>query len=231
MPGDPTVRVEDRDGVRRITLYRPPVNALTLVEYDALAAAFTLPSERIGSPRAVLLSGTGPTWCAGQDLGELGTQTEPGDRAAYLLRATRGVVAAARCPVPIVTVLDGPAIGAGALLVACSDIVLSTESGSLAFPELRLGMRLGRSLLTGLLPETVIAHAFVTGLPVGAARLHQMGVVAEVVPAADLEVRAEKVLADLLSLGDESLRWLCRRDEKRADAYLHEVAQTAEHIA
>ncbi len=230
MTGEPTVIVEDLEGVRRVTLCRPPVNALTLVEYDALAAAFTLPSTRIGSPRAVLLRATGATWCAGQDLGEFSAQAGPGERAAYLLQATQGVAAAARCPVPIVTVLDGPAIGAGALLVACSDVVLSTERGSLAFPELRLGLRLGRSLLSGLLPEPVITHAFVTGLAVGAERLHQMGAVAEIVPIADLDARAEEVVADLLSLSDGSLRWLCRRDGTRAEAYLDEVALVAEYL-
>lgn len=223
MRGPETVAIEDAGGVRRVTLRRPPVNALTLVEYDALAAAFDLAS----TTRVVLLRAEGRTWSAGQDLRELEALADPEARTTYLCRATRGVAAAARCSVPVLTALDGPAVGAGAMLVACSDIVLGTPAASLAFPEMRVGLRLGRSLLADLLPAPVVAHALVTGAPIAADRLHQLGVLAELMPPGELEGRLEELLAELLAVPDASLRWLRRlpRREQLARDYLDEVAR------
>lgn len=218
-----TVLVDDAGGVRSITLRRPPVNALTLAEYDALAAAFDTAS---GAARVVVLRAEGRVWSAGQDLGELTAVGGPEERASYLSRATLGVAAAARCPVPILAALDGPAVGAGALLVACSDIVLGTSAASLAFPEVRVGLRLGRALLTGRLPESVITHAFVTGLALTADRLYELGVLSELLSESDLARRTDTVVADLLAISDDSLQWLRRPTvrEQRAKDYLAEVA-------
>lgn len=223
MTNPATVAVEDTGGVRRITLRRPPVNALRLVEYDALVEAFDVG----GAARVVLLRAEGRAWCAGQDLAELQALARPADVAAYLHRATKGIAAAARCSVPIVTALDGPAVGAGALLVACSDVVLATADGSLAFPEVRVGLRLGRALLAGMLPDPVITYAFATGSPLDAARLHQWGLVAELLAPADLPIRAEELVADLHTLPDASLAWLRRRlhRERLAEEYRAEVRE------
>ena len=54
-----------------------------------------------GASRVVLLRAEGSTWSAGQDLAELQTLDGPAGMAAYLHRATKGVAAAARCPVPV----------------------------------------------------------------------------------------------------------------------------------
>lgn len=219
----PSVEVDDVDGVRRVTLRRPPVNALTLTEYDALAGAFDVPD----AVRVMLLRAAGRTWSAGQDLDELQALSDSSERAVYLRRATQAVAAAARCPVPVLTALDGPAVGAGALLVACSDIVLGTPDASLAFPELRVGLRLGRSLLVDLLPATEIAYAFATGSPIGAERLSGLGVIAELVEPDALGERVDAVLDDLLALPPASLAWLRRlpRRDELARAYLDEIVQ------
>jgi enoyl-CoA hydratase/carnithine racemase len=224
-----TVHVEDRDGVRRVTLARPPVNALSMAEYGALVRAFTFDGTAADAPRIVHLRAEGPVWCAGQDLQELEALADGEARAGYLERAALGVAAAAGCPVPVVTALDGQAVGAGALLVACSDLVLATPDAGLAFPEVRLGLHLGRALLTGLLPDQVIAYALATGARLDVPRLHAWGLVAEVVPAPELAARTEVVLTDLLELPDESLRWIRagRRPAERATAYLREVAGSA----
>ncbi len=218
-----TVLVEDVDDVRHVTLRRPPVNALSLTEYDALAAAFDVAA----GARVLLLRAEGDVWCAGQDLRELQALTRAEDRAAHLRRASRAVAAAARCPVPVVCALDGPAVGAGALLVACADVVLGTPRASLALPEVRLGLRLGRSLLTDVLPAPVVTYALATGATLDASRLHQLGLLAEVVPPEALPARAAAVVADLVGLEDDSLRWLRRQPHRHrsAAAYLEEIAR------
>lgn len=217
-----TVVVQDRAGVRHVTLDRPPVNALSMTEYWALADAF----ERVDEVKVFLLRSRGRAWSAGQDLSEMGGLTAGVDRAAYVERAARCVAAVAACPVPVVTVFDGPAVGAGALLVACSDIVLATPGATLAFPEVRLGLRMGRSLLSGVLPDPMISHAFATGAAITSAQLHAVGFVAEMLASSDLEGRAETLVEELTALSTDSLRWLRagRRPAERARAYVEETA-------
>ncbi|UMG93683.1 enoyl-CoA hydratase/isomerase family protein [Nocardioides sp. TF02-7] len=221
------LRVEDRDGARHVTLARPPVNALSLKVYDALRGAFDLDAVgAAGRPRLVVLRAEGRAWCAGQDVRELAAVT---DRAAYLERAGGGVAAVARCPVPVVAVVDGPAVGAGGLLVACADLVVAGPAASVAFPELRVGAPMGAALLEGFLPPPLVSHALATGATLGADRLREVGAVAEVVPAAALDDRAAAVVADLLALPDDGLRYLrgSRRPAERAAAYLAEVTAAA----
>lgn len=216
-----TVSVEDRGGVRHVTIDRPPVNALTTVEYDALGAAFA-PDPAV---RVVCLRSTGPVFSAGQDLRELGGLVSPEELSAYLVRAAEGVAAVAACPVPVVSVLDGAAVGAGALVAASADIVLATPAGSIALPEVRHGVRLGRALMTGALPEPLLAYAFATGAPLEAPRLHGAGLVAELLAPEDLEARVAAVLEDLLALPDAGLTWLRRPELRatRAREYLEEA--------
>lgn len=216
-----TVTVEDQGGVRHVTIDRPPVNALSMVEYDALGAAFVLdPGVRV-----VCLRSTGSVFSAGQDLTELGALATPEERSAYLVRAAEGVAAVAGCPVPLVSVLDGPAVGAGALLAASADIVFATASGSIALPEVRHGVRLGRALMSGTLPEPLLAYAFATGAPIDARRLRDAGMVAEVLAVEEVEARVGEVLTDLLALSDASLSWLRRPALRatRAQEYLQEA--------
>lgn len=224
-----SVRIEDRLGVRWVTLHRPPVNALTLTEYGALADAFT-PGGGPQAPRVVVLRAVGRVWSAGQDTAEL-TALDDIEKAGYLEVAGQGVAAAVRCPVPVVTALHGPAIGAGALLVAASDVVLATEQASLAFPEVRLGMHLGMSLLD-FLPRPMAFSAMSTGQRISAQRLVDVGMVETLVPAEALETETSRRVGELLSLPDSSLRWLraAADPEAHARAYEKEVSAVARSL-
>lgn len=230
-----TVHVEDRDGVRRITLDRPPVNALAADEYDALTDALTLrPVDEGGARvRLVLLRARGSTFSAGQDLAELRELT-PEATADHLERATRAVAAAARCPVPVVSVLTGPAAGAGALLVAVSDHVVATEHAWLSFPEARVGLEMGASLLA-FLPPAVAWTALATGGRVPVRRLHALGAIADIV-AEDSDETADEVagrrVRELLALPDRTLAWLrtSTDPEARARAYEAEVRAVVDRL-
>lgn len=222
-----TVHVEDRDGARRITIDRPPVNALSSDEYDALAGALTFPpgdAESAPGVRVVLLRARGSTFSAGQDLRELRALDSPQRRADHLEQATRAVAATSRCPVPVVTALQGPAAGAAALLVAVSDRVVAAEGTWLSFPEGRLGLELGASLL-GFLPPAIAHAALASGERLPAERLHSWGAIADLVAADAVEERAEQRLDELLALPASTLTWLraSAAPEPRTRAYEEEV--------
>jgi enoyl-CoA hydratase len=222
-----TVRLEERDGVRWVTLDRPPVNALSLTEYAGLAEAFAVGGS---GPRLVVVRAEGRVWSAGQDTGELAGLDGAG-RAGYLEAACRGVAAAARCPVPVVTALHGPAVGAGALIVAVSDVVVAADDAWLAFPEAVLGMELGLALL-GSLPRAVAFHAMSTGERVPASRLAAVGFLEATLPAGEVDAETRRRVEELLALPDSTLRWLrsAADPEGRASAYEREVSAVVEAL-
>ena len=126
-----TVRVERHDGWRLVTLNRPDkINAFNEAMHRALAAAL-VEAENDPDCRAVLLTGAGRGFCAGQDLGDrrfsedvtpdLGATVD----AFYnqLVRKLRAL------PMPVVCAVHGVAAGAGANIALACDIVVAGKSG------------------------------------------------------------------------------------------------------
>jgi enoyl-CoA hydratase/carnithine racemase len=124
------------DGVWHVELRRPAKrNALGVEMYSLLAAAF----NRLGQgedARAVVLSGQGPTFCAGNDLAEFATQwpQPPGGPVVQFLQALAGL------PVPVLAAVQGGAVGIGATLLLHCDVVVADPGAFLQFPFVDLGI-------------------------------------------------------------------------------------------
>ncbi len=191
----------ERDGaVATIVLDRPEaLNALTVPLKEALIAAFAdLAADR--EIRAVVLTGAGRAFCAGQDLRE---RLEPGARpldeeirARYnpLVRAMRTL------PKPIVGAINGVAAGAGASLAFACDIRIAAEGASFLLAFGRVGL-IPDSGATWLLPRLVgaakAAELALTTEPLSAADAERFGLVAKVVPATELLPDAQALAARL----------------------------------
>lgn len=198
----PTVLVDmDPDaGVATITLNRPDaLNALTVPMKQALLAAFRQ-VQRDPTVRAVILTGAGRAFCAGQDLRErlqpdaapLGEEVR--ERYNPIVRAMRAL------PKPIVAAVNGVAAGAGASLAMACDIRIASEAASFALAFGRVGL-VPDSGATWLLPRLVgatrAAELALLGDSVAAAEAASLGLVGRVVPAEELATEARSVAARL----------------------------------
>lgn len=215
------VEVHREAGARTVTIRRPPANALSLGEYAALREAFTTAD----GAAVCVLRGSGRSFCAGQDLDEFAALPSE-DRGRYLAEAGEAVVAAAASPVPLVAVVNGPAVGAGALLVTLADVVVLSRTAWLSFPEARLGLPLGLSLLSRFVPPRLARQLMATGDRIAADRLQVLGAVDHVVDVERLDEVADRVVGELAALPAATAAWLYAAPERaeRAAAYRTELS-------
>jgi 2-(1,2-epoxy-1,2-dihydrophenyl)acetyl-CoA isomerase len=181
----PELRFDAADGVATITLDRPDaLNALTVGLKQELLGAF----ERVAndrSVRAVVLTGAGRAFCAGQDLRErlepdaLPLADEIRLRYNPLIRAMRALDR------PIVGAINGIAAGAGASLAFACDIRVASDSASFLLAFGRVGL-IPDSGATWLLPRLIggakAAELALTTEPLAATDAERYGLVARVVP-------------------------------------------------
>ena len=188
-------------GVARITLNRPDVlnsihTAMSGELRDALGRA-----EREGEIRAVLLTGTGRGFCAGQDLDEVRPGASSGDFAAHVRAVYNPLVRALRAlEKPVVCAVNGVAAGAGANLALACDLVLAAEEASFAqvFAKIGLVPDTGGSFF---LPR-LVGMARATALTMLAEKITakqavEIGLIYRVCPVASLQEEASKLAAHL----------------------------------
>ena len=135
------IDVREDGPLRIITLNRPEaLNAVNDALHTGLARLWPRLSEDRAA-RAAVLTGSGKAFSAGGDfayLEELGR--DPELRARTIAHGRDLVLGMARCRVPVVAAVNGPAVGLGCSLVALSDIVYIAETAYLADPHVQVGL-------------------------------------------------------------------------------------------
>lgn len=197
----------DRHGsVTRITLNRPDrLNALTHAMSDELVDAFTEARED-ASVRAILLTGAGRGFCAGQDLTEFSETSDgkPPDIEAHLERAYHKLIPImVEIPKPVVCAVNGVAAGAGVSLAIACDVRIASEAARFTQAFVKIGL-VPDSGGTWLLPRVVGAakalELSITGEMVDAESALRMGLVSRVVAADALEKESLDYAAALAAL-------------------------------
>jgi 2-(1,2-epoxy-1,2-dihydrophenyl)acetyl-CoA isomerase len=140
---DPTILYESAAGVVTLTLNRPDkLNVFNEAMHGELARAFDR-LEADPAIRAVLLTGAGRGFCAGQDLADrvTGEDDAPPDLGATLERLYNPLIRRiCRLERPVVCAVNGVAAGAGANLAFNCDIVLAARSAKFMQPFCKLGL-------------------------------------------------------------------------------------------
>ena len=140
---DAPVLRHDRDGYAILTLNRPDrLNAITVPMLHALRAQLAMIADDAGI-RAVLLTGAGRGFCAGQDLADRDPRrwTTPPDLAAIQRDLYHPVVRLmAEMDKPVIAAVNGVAAGAGASLALAADIVLAARSARFILSFAKVGL-------------------------------------------------------------------------------------------
>ena len=140
---EPTVLYERRDGYASVTLNRPErLNAFNTAMHEALRAALADAGRR-KDVRALLLTGAGRGFCAGQDLGDRVRKPgdPPRDLGAGLDTYYNPLVRQIRAlDMPVICAVNGVAAGAGANIALACDIVLAARSASFVQSFARIGL-------------------------------------------------------------------------------------------
>lgn len=193
----------DADGVRTFTLNRPQAyNSLT-VELKELLLTGLREAAADESVRAVVLTGSGKAFCAGQDLKEHVGLLQAGDPAPLhtvkehynpIVQTIVGM------PKPVIAAVNGPAAGAGAAFAYASDLRIAASSANflMAFANVGLGPDSGASwTLQRLIGLGRAAELMLLARTVDSAEALSLGLVGEVVPDEELAGRAQTVAAKL----------------------------------
>lgn len=198
------VRVKrDEQGVLHVTLNQPETrNAFTTELVDELTAAMAAASED-ESVRAVVLSGTGPCFCAGGDIESLKQMASftKAENIADSWRMDTLFRTADECAAPVIAKVHKAARGGGVGLVACADIAIATEGTTFAFSETRLGI-IPAVVGTYSLPKLQWSWArrlLISGEVFDAVLAQRIGLLHEIVAPDQLDARTDAVLAEILA--------------------------------
>ncbi len=186
------VNVQTVDAVTTLTLDTPHNrNALSTQLVEELTAGL---ADAGSNPdvRAVVLTHTGGTFCAGADLTEAGGSVE--GRTAQMLGLLRAIL---ETPKPVVGKIDGHVRAGGMGLVGACDIVVAGSASTFALTEARLGLAPSIVSLT-LLPRMTSRSAgryFVTGEKFGAREAESIGLITQA--SSDPDSAVDDLLASL----------------------------------
>jgi enoyl-CoA hydratase len=195
-----------------------PVNAMDLELCQALAERFR---ELAADPaRAVVVTGSDRAFSAGVDLKRC---TAGGEAYVekFLPALADAFRAAFELPKPLVAAVNGHAIAGGCVLAACADTVLMADGARIGVPEIRVGVpfpRIALEVLTAAVGERGVRELVMGAQTHPAERAVQLGLVHEVVPAAQLPARAGAVAAATAAAVPPDTFALTKRQPRRPGA-------------
>lgn len=192
------VLTEVRDGIAVITINRPEARNAVNGEVARGIAAATDAFDADSDVRVLVLTGAGGTFSAGMDLkGFLA-----GDAPVTADRGFGGIVQ--RPPVkPVIAAVEGYALAGGFELALACDLIVASEQAKFGLPEVRRGLVAGAGGLLRLpkrIPYHLAMEIALTGEHFPAARLHQAGLVSEIVAAGEA-LQAARDLAGRVAQG------------------------------
>jgi cyclohexa-1,5-dienecarbonyl-CoA hydratase len=226
-------------GVGRIVIDHPPLNILTRDVLRRLHDELRRLAER-ADLRVLLLGAAGPHFSAGADVAE----HLPPHHLSLIPEFLETIAALDAFPLPVIAAVRGKCLGGGFELVQPVDLIVAAEDATFGQPEIVLGVFPPAAcvLLPGRVPAGLAAEIVYSGDAVSAVRAEHLGLVARVVPAAEVEQVALDLALRIARHSAAALR-AAKRTLHRAGAaerqvalrqaghaYLHELMDTHDAI-
>ena len=193
---------EKRDhGILWVTINRPEVLNATNVRLHSELCALWDTIDRDEDVRTAVITGAGRGFSAGGDLEMVENAYQDFDEIMRILDEARDLVYnMLNCDTPIISAINGPAVGAGLVVALLADISIAAESARLADGHLRLGVAAGDHsaiiwpLLVGMAKSKyyLLTSDFVSGK-----KAEEMGLVSLCVPDEELLDKAQQVAEDI----------------------------------
>src|ERR1700693_1884696 len=196
------VLYEKKGAIAYVTVNRPPVlNALDLLPWKDLRTAFES-AQNDATVRGVILTGAGnKAFIAGADIGELAQAT--GFEAEQSSRFGQDVLdLIENLGKPVIAAVNGFALGGGCETAMACTIRLAVDTAKFGQPEVTLGLVPGgggTQRLPRLVGKGRALQLILSAEMIGAQEAYRIGLVNEIVPAADLLTRAEAILRKIAS--------------------------------
>ena len=203
-------------------------NALTVAMYQELHDACSLLASD-PSLRLVVVRGEGEAFAAGTDIADLVGVRTGADGVAYEAMITRVLNAVRVLAMPVVGLVDGPAVGGGLAILSCCDLVYAT-------PRARFGAPVARTLGNCVSPATTARlraglgraltnELLLTGRLIGAEEAHAAGFVRAVVPAVEFDRLVQELVHQVSAcapLAVAAAKEFGRRLDDQASAVEHD---------
>ena len=185
-----TLLVETRGAVTLITLNRPQaLNALNSQVLTDLIAAFAA-FDADESQRCAVLTGSEKAFAAGADIKEMASRSFADMYGGNFFAGFDRVTATRK---PMIAAVAGYALGGGCELAMMADIVIAADNAKFGQPEIKLAVTPGMGgsqRLTRAIGKAKAMEMCLTGRNMDAAEAERSGLVAKVVPLADLQAEA-----------------------------------------
>jgi enoyl-CoA hydratase len=192
------VERERRGRVEIIRLNRPDKrNAINMAVSTAIEAALDA-VETDPEVWNVILTGNGPVFSAGADLGEINELVGRDGSGGPSLRGGFAGLVQREFSKPIIAAVNGPALAGGFEVVLACDLVVAAQDAIFGLPEVTRGLLAGGGgpiRLAQRIPLATALELAMTGDPISAHRAYELGLVNRVVPA-------EQVLDEALALAE-----------------------------
>ncbi|NJC33961.1 enoyl-CoA hydratase [Sphingomonas jejuensis] len=195
-----TLIVEQVGRVTRITLNRPQalnaLNSQVLTELIAALAAF----DADDGQGCAVLTGSEKAFAAGADIKEMQAQ---GFADMYATNFFSGWETVTRTRKPIIAAVAGYALGGGCEVAMMCDFILAADTAKFGQPEIKLGVTPGMGgsqRLTHAVGKAKAMEMVLTGRMIGAEEAERAGLVARIVPAADLLDEAMKTAETIAAM-------------------------------
>ncbi|MGW3135356.1 enoyl-CoA hydratase family protein [Streptomyces sp. NPDC001139] len=202
--GPEDARGPDDDAIAVVTVDFPPVNAVPVQGWFALADAVRT-AGRDPRVRCVVLAAEGRGFNAGVDIKEIQAEG-PGALAGANRGCFEAFAAVYECEVPVVAAVQGFCLGGGIGLVGNADVIVASEDATFGLPELDRGALGAATHLSRLVPQHLMRALYYTSRTATAAELHAHGSVWRVVQRGELRDTAMELAREIAAKDGELLR-------------------------